>query len=103
MTHNPTFDRIRHRPQTVGDTNHQSLKKIQPATKSSSHHTTDSNTSIIRDENASLAVSQSSNNNNSGIDSSKMNQRLKEMFKERITSFREGIYLLTGYRVSGFK
>ena len=28
-----------------------------------------------------------------------MNQRLKEMFKERITSFRECVYLLTGYKV----
>ena len=32
-------------------------------------------------------------------DSNKMNQRLKEMFKERITSFRECVYLLTGYKV----
>lgn len=28
-----------------------------------------------------------------------MNERLKEMFKERITSFRESVYLLTGYKV----
>ena len=32
-------------------------------------------------------------------DSSKMNQRLKEMFRERISSFREAVYLLTGYKV----
>lgn len=32
--------------------------------------------------------------------SEKLNQRLKEMFKERISSFREGVYLLTGYKVS---
>jgi hypothetical protein len=32
-------------------------------------------------------------------DSNKLNQRLKEMFKERITSFREAVYLLTGYKV----
>ena len=32
-------------------------------------------------------------------DASKLNQRLKEMFKERITSFRESVYLLTGYKV----
>jgi DNA anti-recombination protein RmuC len=35
----------------------------------------------------------------SAADSSKLNQRLKEMFKERITSFREAVYLLTGYKV----
>jgi mitotic spindle assembly checkpoint protein MAD1 len=32
-------------------------------------------------------------------DSNKLNQRLKEMFKDRITSFREAVYLLTGYKV----
>lgn len=35
----------------------------------------------------------------SSADSNKLNQRLKEMFKERITSFREAVYLLTGYKV----
>ena len=39
------------------------------------------------------------NSNSSGTDSNKLNQRLKEMFKERITSFREAVYLLTGYKV----
>lgn len=33
------------------------------------------------------------------VDSSKLNLRLKEMFKERITSFREAVYLLTGFKV----
>ena len=32
-------------------------------------------------------------------DMMKLNQRLKEMFKERITSYREAVYLLTGYKV----
>mmetsp|Transcript_9713 Transcript_9713/g.16242 ORF Transcript_9713/g.16242 Transcript_9713/m.16242 type:complete len:209 (+) Transcript_9713:53-679(+) len=32
-------------------------------------------------------------------DSNKLNQRLKEMFKDRITSFREGVYLLTGFKI----
>jgi mitotic spindle assembly checkpoint protein MAD1 len=34
-----------------------------------------------------------------GPDSSKLNQRLKEMFRERITCFREAVYLLTGYKI----
>jgi len=34
-----------------------------------------------------------------GADSSKLNQRMKETFRERITSFREAVYLLTGYKV----
>eukprot|EP00606_Chrysophyceae_sp_TOSAG23-5_P000370 GSChrysophyteH2.ASY1.ANO1.662.1 assembled CDS len=34
-----------------------------------------------------------------GADSHKLNQRLKEMFRDRIQAFREGVYLLTGYKV----
>jgi mitotic spindle assembly checkpoint protein MAD1 len=34
-----------------------------------------------------------------GIDKDKVNQRLKEMFKERIQFFREGVYLLTGFKI----
>ena len=35
-------------------------------------------------------------------DSSKLNQRLKEMFRERITCFREAVYLLTGFKIDLF-
>jgi hypothetical protein len=35
----------------------------------------------------------------SGIDSNKLNIRLKEMFRERISSYREAVYLLLGYKV----
>ena len=34
-----------------------------------------------------------------GADSIKLNQRLKEMFRDRIQTFREGVYLLTGWKV----
>jgi hypothetical protein len=64
------------------------------------------NTSADTSANNALAV-QAINSNTSvlevgnlGPDSSKLNQRLKEMFKERITSFREAVYLLTGYKVT---
>ena len=33
------------------------------------------------------------------IDPEKLNQRLKENFKEQISLFREGVYLMTGYKV----
>lgn len=33
------------------------------------------------------------------VDSAKLNLRLKEMFKERITTFREAVYLLTGWKI----
>jgi hypothetical protein len=36
----------------------------------------------------------------SAVDSEKLNIRLKAMFKERISCFREAVYLLTGYKVS---
>jgi len=49
-------------------------------------------------------VTSSSNHNNTtaSMDTAKLNQRLKEMFKERITSFREAVYLLTGYKIDLF-
>ena len=37
--------------------------------------------------------------NNNNADSNKLNQRLKEIFSERISSFREAVYLLFGYKV----
>ena len=52
------------------------------------------NNSINTQSSASAVVSAAD------IDNNKMNARLKEMFKERITAFREGVYLLTGYKVT---
>lgn len=37
--------------------------------------------------------------NKSTVDPNKMNQRLKEIFKEKISTFREAVYLLTGFKV----
>lgn len=34
-----------------------------------------------------------------GVDASKLNTRLKEMFKERINAYREAVYLLFGFKV----
>lgn len=54
---------------------------------------------------SSAAASSGSGKSNSGTaaagaaDSNKLNLRLKEMFKERINSFRESVYLLTGFKV----
>lgn len=56
-------------------------------------NTTLNTTSTPADERAALA--------RSIIESNKQNQRLKEMFKDRITTFREAVYLLTGYKVGG--
>ena len=35
----------------------------------------------------------------SDVDAQKLHQRLKESFKEQISVFREGVYLLTGYKI----
>lgn len=35
-----------------------------------------------------------------GVDSQKMNQRLKEAFREKIAEYREAVYLLFGYKVT---
>ena len=34
-----------------------------------------------------------------GVDPEKLNQRLKEHFKEQISLFREGVYLMTGFKI----
>ncbi len=49
---------------------------------------------------ASVAASGNAGPSVAEIDNNKMNLRLKEMFKERITAFREAVYLLTGFKVS---
>ena len=33
------------------------------------------------------------------MNAEKLNQRLKENFREQISKFREGVYLMTGYKV----
>lgn len=51
----------------------------------------------------SSSGSSSSGSGNSGggsvVDPAKLNQRLKEMFKEKISTFREAVYLLTGFKM----
>ena len=51
---------------------------------------------------ASILTPATSTPNVIAPDSSKLNQRLKEMFRERITCFREAVYLLTGYKIDLF-
>jgi hypothetical protein len=43
--------------------------------------------------------SSSSSSSTSVVDPNKLNQRLKEIFREKITTFRNAVYLLTGYHV----
>ena len=52
-----------------------------------------------RDTAFEAAATCASSSSSGAADSGKLNQRLKEMFKERITAFREAVYLLTGYKV----
>lgn len=54
------------------------------------------------DNSVSLNVSRSnvSISNNNVVDSQKMNQRLKEVFREKIAEYREAVYLLFGYKVN---
>lgn len=52
--------------------------------------------------NTSDANNTSVNQSIAAVDSDKLNVRLKAMFKERISCFREAVYLLTGYKVDLF-
>ena len=65
----------------------------QPVPLATAHSTLD--TSI------SLGHTATSVTTLTGVDSNKMNARLKEMFRERINSYREAVYLLFGYKVPG--
>jgi mitotic spindle assembly checkpoint protein MAD1 len=51
---------------------------------------------------SSSAPSAGSTTNSSVVDPAKLNQRLKEMFKEKIATFREAVYLLTGFKMELF-
>jgi hypothetical protein len=60
-----------------------------------------SSASNILDTSLSMSASRSnvSMSASSGVDSQKMNQRLKEVFREKIAEYREAVYLLFGYKV----
>lgn len=59
----------------------------------------DASNSAANDQKVSLDENNHSSVGNSNMDPNKLNQRLKEMFKEKIATFRESVYLLTGYKV----
>jgi hypothetical protein len=63
----------------------------------------DNQTISHQSDNSMMMDSSSSVGNKSGIvDPNKMNQRLKEIFREKISTFREAVYMLTGFRVRFF-
>ena len=78
---------------------------------SNSNHNHDSQHDINNNNNNNNNDNSNSNNishfishttssaNTNSTDMNKLNLRLKEMFKERITKFRESVYLLTGFKV----
>lgn len=58
----------------------------------------------LSDENIPLTMTRTNTNSSSNatasvVDPNKLNQRLKEIFREKINTLRHGIYLLTGYQV----
>jgi CRISPR/Cas system endoribonuclease Cas6 (RAMP superfamily) len=72
----------------------------------SSNQTNQNNLLTIFDENQPITSSSSSsaptaaNVNNSFADPKKYNERLKLLFKDKITIFRKAVQLLTGYEVT---
>jgi hypothetical protein len=71
------------------------LRKEIKTLKSSPH----SAALALSDDLSTSVVGPSTASSSSGIDSNKLNIRLKEMFRERISSYREAVYLLLGYKV----
>lgn len=59
----------------------------------------DASTTAANEQKASHDENNHSPIGAANVDPNKLNQRLKEMFKEKIATFRESVYLLTGYKV----
>ncbi len=79
------------------------IQRLQDELRSTKAHISEQAQKIIANE-----VEQASQSNNTAsssttatsvVDPNKLNQRLKEMFREKITAFREAVYLLTGFKV----
>ena len=81
-------------------------KLVPPSTSSSSEieikgrsDSTSSSGSLL-DNSLSMNASRANiSMSTGGVDSQKMNQRLKEVFREKIAEYREAVYLLFGYKV----
>lgn len=66
----------------------------------SQHDNNNNNSDNSNSNNISNFISHTTSSaNTNSTDMNKLNLRLKEMFKERITKFRESVYLLTGFKV----
>jgi 2-methylisocitrate lyase-like PEP mutase family enzyme len=81
------------------------LRKEVKSLRSASCTSSASGLLLSDQDSSSAAVSSSFPSISAGasanvVDSNKLNQRLKEMFRERISSYREAVYLLLGYKVS---
>jgi hypothetical protein len=79
------------------------IQRLKDELRSTKAQITEQAQKIIANE-----VGQASKSNNTAssstavasvVDPNKLNQRLKEMFREKITAFREAVYLLTGFKV----
>lgn len=71
-------------------------EEAQSSLTTEGHGLDASGTSFLDQSTLGTAVGKSSSQ---GFNAGKFNQRLKEMFKERIGQFREAVYLLTGFKV----
>ena len=58
---------------------------------------TDANTTVAKTPGSSKRTDPTTST--SALDAQKLNQRLKESFREQIGLFREGVYLITGYKI----
>ncbi|KAJ1426629.1 mitotic checkpoint protein-domain-containing protein [Ochromonadaceae sp. CCMP2298] len=71
----------------------------QEGEDSSHSHNQSMNMSVMHDQAHAPPQAPHPSQQQQLVDSAKLNLRLKELFKERISSFREAVYLLTGFRM----
>lgn len=82
--------------------NRQLRQEVEKLREAAANPSSSANSALnLSDENIpAMTRSNTNTSSTSVVDPNKLNQRLKEIFKEKINTLRHGIYLLTGYQVS---
>lgn len=81
--------------------NRQLRQEVEKLREAAANPSSSANSALnLSDENIpAMTRSNTNTSSTSVVDPNKLNQRLKEIFKEKINTLRHGIYLLTGYQV----
>jgi hypothetical protein len=99
LANRPGFEAISSLPQDAFRRLKAQVQTLTAQVQSTPAATHPSDVSMMFEQNPNSSVLNRSVLGGGGVDPNKMNQRLKEIFKEKIATFREAVYLLMGYKV----